>query len=552
MNGRKLILSVTMGLMLTIGLLVGFGLSRDSAKASTTAQPTVDQVNLKNTIRAQDTVSTAHIVARFGDHDAIVRKITFTEPISGLAALKLSGLDIVTAMTALGPTVCAIEGIGCPADDCFCGCAPPDYNPCISWQYLYWAEGSWTGHGVGVGGSSVKDGDVEGFAWGSFGTAPALPAPSYVGALDALEWLRPRQDVDTGAYGSIGGTVETILSVAANGWDAGEWRQQAGNPSLLHHLYGNSGPYVVNAGRAGKLATSLAATGGCWPIDAMKPTDYYSPTTGQYASQAINQAWAMFGVEAMSQTVPAAAREALKDMITEDGGWGWPGFGEDTDTTAMAIQALVAAGEPVTSTHIVSGLNYLKAHQNSDGGFNAGWSTNTSNASTARAIQAILAVGQDPLTGTWAVSSTNPVNYLVNAQGEDGAFVYGEEPNEVETRQAAVAMLGRTFPLGMAEVPTCHGISGWVKGVGDSALPNVAVTAESWNNSGIESESGATGRYTISVPSAGTYILTPLKEGFTFTPTSQSIEVSGAPGDITLAPDFAGETRVYLPLIMRN
>lgn len=549
MNKSKLILSIALGFVLTIGLLVGFSLSRSPAMASMEVTEVIDQTSPGEPTGAQDTVSTAYIVVRFADKETIVREITFTQPITSYRALELAGLNPVGYIDpTYGQMLCGIDGVGQVS---------PDGTSCDNGSY-YWGTYDWDGASwaldMGVGTLISHDDHVDGYSWGSYppGTpAPALPARPYVGALGALEWLRPRQDVDTGAYGGIGGTVETVLSVAANGWDAGAWRQQAGNPSLLHHLYGNSGPYVVNAGRAGKLATSLAATGGCWPIDTMKPTDYYSPTTGQYAPEAINQAWAMFGVKALSQTVPAAAREALKDMITENGGWGWPGFGEDTDTTAMAIQALVAAGEPVTSTHIVSGLTYLKAHQNSDGGFNAGWSTNTSNASTARAIQAILSVGQDPLTGTWAVSSTNPVNYLVNAQGEDGSFVYGVEPNEVETRQAAVAMLGRTFPLKIAEVPTCYGISGWAKGVGDSAVPNVTVTAEGWNNSGIESESGATGHYTISVPSAGTYKLTPLKGGFTFTPTSQSVEVSGAPGDITLAPDFAGETRIYLPLIMR-
>jgi hypothetical protein len=285
----------------------------------------------------------------------------------------------------------------------------------------------------------------------------------------------------------------------------------------------------------------------------MQPTHYYSPTTGQYATQAINQAWAILGVKAMSQTVPAAASEALKDMMTDNGGWGWPGFGEDTDTTAMVIQAIIAAGEPVTSTHVVSGLNYLKAHQNSDGGFNAGWTTDTSNASTARAIQAILAVGQDPLTGTWVISSSNPISYLVHAQQEDGSFLYGGTPNELETRQSVIGMLGRRFPLEIAEVPACYGISGRVGvRVSGNPLPAVTVTAEGWNNSGIKSASDATGCYTISVPDAGNYTLAPFLEGFTFTPGTQTVAVSGTPGHTTYVADFVGETRTHLPLVIRN
>ena len=39
----------------------------------------------------------ADIVVQFDDHDVVVRSIQFTEPISGLKAIQMSGLDVATA-----------------------------------------------------------------------------------------------------------------------------------------------------------------------------------------------------------------------------------------------------------------------------------------------------------------------------------------------------------------------------------------------------------------------------------------------------------------------
>jgi hypothetical protein len=369
--------------------------------------------------------------------------------------------------------------------------------------------------------------------------------------------------MDTGGYGSVGATADTILAAASNNWTADEWRRQADSPSMLHYMYGSGASYVTGAGAAGKTAVALASTGGCWPVGASTPMDFYDPATGQYASQAVNHAWAMLGVKAMSQTIPVSATEALEDMITANGGWGWPGWGADTDTTALAVEAMVAAGESPTSTHVVSGLNYLKTRQNSEGGFNPGWTLDTSGASTAAAVRAILAVGQSPISVTWTISGNDPISYLVSAQQTDGSFLYGSSPNEVETRQVAVAMLGRRFPLERADVPTCYGLSGLVtegtvmgggmatSGAGDP-IADVTITAEGWNNSGIKTSTDATGAYTLSVPTAGDFTLTPVKSGHVFSPSVQVVTVSGSPGDVTTVESFAGKLVLYLPVVMHD
>ena len=60
------------------------------------------------------------VIVQFDDHASSIRPIQISDPISGLAALERSGLDVVTADSGFGPAVCSFVGVGCPADNFFC------------------------------------------------------------------------------------------------------------------------------------------------------------------------------------------------------------------------------------------------------------------------------------------------------------------------------------------------------------------------------------------------------------------------------------------------
>jgi hypothetical protein len=316
-----------------------------------------------------------------------------------------------------------------------------------------------------------------------------------------------------------------------------------------------------NAAGVGKLATALAAQESYWPVDAMRPLNYYDPVSGTYDSDTLYHAWAMLGTASLSETVPVSATEALKDLQLTNGGWEWAaGFGADTNSTALALQALIAAGEPLTSTGVVSGFTYLEEAQNDDGGFpyspDSPWGTDSDTNSTAYVVQSLLAAGEDPLTGTWAVANSNPVSYLIGMQLPDGSFEWqtGSGSDPFATRQVIPALLHTPFPMSIKTIEQGYGISGQViVSIGENEDPLEGVTVKAGGAGDLFfGTTDASGAYTISVPSPGTYTLTPLRQRFTFTPASQSVEVSGAPGEVTSIPVFAGEMRVYLPLTTRN
>jgi hypothetical protein len=91
----------------------------------------------------------------------------------------------------------------------------------------------------------------------------------------------------------------------------------------------------------------------------------------------------------------------------------------DLRTTAFAIQALVAAGEPPDSNVTMDALAFLSR--------NIGYDGNLSDAiTTAYAVQAIVAMGENPLE--WRNTSVNdsatPIDYLMSLQQPDGSFNY--------------------------------------------------------------------------------------------------------------------------------
>lgn len=111
------------------------------------------------------------------------------------------------------------------------------------------------------------------------------------------------------------------------------------------------------------------------------------------------------------------------------------------------MQALIAAGEPVTATEVVSGLAYLKQAQQPDGGFaydlTSGGGSDAN--STAYAIQALVAAGEDPAGEAWRVGGVLPVAYLLSLQLPDGSFEWQKDlgSNLFATQQAIPALLQR-------------------------------------------------------------------------------------------------------------
>lgn len=403
------------------------------------------------------------IVIQYSPGNLDYIQITFTPPISGLDALKSTGLEIVTADYGFGEAVCSINGIGCPAIDCFCSSK--------FWGYYYFNGTDWIEHPVGSGSTTLNGGEIEGWIWSEY--LEPLNVPPIPAVAHALDWLLEQQDSLTGGYGSSSSSNEVNLAIGSTGLSAEDWRKEVSGKSLLDYWKNNASAYSsIGAAEAGKLATGMIAARACRPAGTKSPLDYYNPDNGQFNSQSGFHIWAMLGTKAVNMTIPEAAITFLKNnTITESFGgetytcWEWnDNFTCDSNTTALAVMALVAAGEDIGSTAILNGLDFLKACQQDDGGFTRDPKAITSGSdtnSTAYAIQAIYAVGQDPTSAAWQMDSHNPVEYLISNQDADGSFIWkeGYTGSKLQsTTQAISALNAKPYPIQTDYWMLCDGV----------------------------------------------------------------------------------------------
>lgn len=392
----------------------------------------------------------ATLVVQLDGSRAVVREVDFTAPISGLALLEQSGLDVVTASFDWGTAVCSIEGVGCPAEDCFC-------NDDTFWSYLTWQDESWVGYPVGPTQSVISEtGAIEGWLWGNGTTTPIDPARAQA-VQDALAWVRSQQADDGSIAGSISASAETLMSIGANHEDAATWQTAPDAPSLLDFVLENGAEFSQDGvSEAGKLAVALSAVDACWPAEAVKPSDYYSPTLGALHTDAGPLSWGILGAIALDEPTPQESIDYLIDLALPEGGWEWsPGWGRDTNATALAVQALVAAGTSVTHSVIISGVAYLESAQSDEGGFsydpNASWGNIADSNSTAYVLQALAAVGVD--------APQEAIDFLLNVQGDDGALGWQTaqpSANLGSTQQAIPAFLGQPYPIQRVALPICE------------------------------------------------------------------------------------------------
>ncbi|MFC0600850.1 prenyltransferase/squalene oxidase repeat-containing protein [Streptomyces palmae] len=197
---------------------------------------------------------------------------------------------------------------------------------------------------------------------------------------------------------------------------------------------------------------------------------------------------------------PAAAVDWLAGQQCADGGFTAyradaktpcdPKKGEFTDATAAAVQALAAAGG--RGAVVDKGVDWLKQHQNKDGGWGLNPGSPSDANSTAAAIGAFAATEQDPAKATTS-GGKSPYDALFALQlgcdakkDERGAFAYLPEkddalhPDALASSAATLAATGHGFAVRPAdkdvaiEAPSCAGSKG-----DDKASPDRAGAADS-------------------------------------------------------------------------
>lgn len=243
----------------------------------------------------------------------------------------------------------------------------------------------------------------------------------------AVSWLLSQQNKTTGQVGTaaenpIARSAETALSLAATGQDPATFKN--GSVSLADYLKTAA---TTDVGTAGELLLARATwsdTGPTAPVIAQLDASYLQrcvTAAGQYGGSLFSDALAILGLRAAGQRLGAEAVRFLRGkQNSTDHGWSFDTaatFGSDSNTTAVVMQALLAAGVPATDPAIQNGFAYLKT-QFANGGFFSFNSTPDPN-SNELGIQTIVAAGLEH-SSPWSDMLTSAEASLASEQITSG------------------------------------------------------------------------------------------------------------------------------------
>lgn len=273
----------------------------------------------------------------------------------------------------------------------------------------------------------------------------------------AINYIRTQQQAD-GSFAGLGpsSTADAIYALAAADVKIADIKQ--GGASPIDFIKSQAKGSGSDTGVAAKYLIAMLLAGQ--PPRQPDGTDLvaevqrgYNAQTGQYGKDVTAHAYALIGLIAAGSPPAVAAVDALKKLQLPDGGWsfdGTPATGSDTNTTALAVQALAAVGDQ--SDAVTKAVAYFKAQQNADGGFPYSQSSQFGTASdansTALSIQALVAADEN--LANYAKNGKTPTDRLRAFQNQSGAFRYQDaqpDDNQFATYQAAPALLSVPLPL---------------------------------------------------------------------------------------------------------
>jgi len=296
----------------------------------------------------------------------------------------------------------------------------------------------------------------------------ALPAPARAAAPSPAAYLLAAQNAD-GGFGAAPGrrsdeamTGWAALGLAAAGHDPRSVRR-AGGATALAYLERHP-PGGRDAGGLERALLVLAAVDAPPPrlagldlVAALRERQLADGSIAGLVNLTAFGALALRGAAAdgSGAALRAAARWLARQQ-NRDGGFGFDrrGTASEVDTTAAALQALVAAGRG-RSRRVTRAVAFLRRAQADDGGFPL-QPGGTSNAqSTAWAVQGVLAAGRDPERLRTDAGRT-PLGYLRALIAPDGSVRYARGSAQTPvwvTAQALLALERRPFPLAPVAAP---------------------------------------------------------------------------------------------------
>jgi hypothetical protein len=296
--------------------------------------------------------------------------------------------------------------------------------------------------------------------------ACAVDRASAAAITRALDYLHACQRSDggfaeKGAVSSEQLTAWAIVAISSVGEDPASWAKGTATP--LTYLARTPSRWTATTDYARTVLAAVAAGqdarhfAGVDLVDKIQADRHTDGSNGDRLGPFVNShVWALLALRAAGEPVTDAEIRWLTRRQNADGGWSWaPGMASDSNDTAAAIQALVAAGQSPQSAPVQRAVDYLHTRQLGDGGFSYAGSAGDAN-SAAWAAQALVAAGQSPVSSRWRKGHNDPLSFLRALQGADGAIRYSASQSTnplLVTVQAIPALAGKPFPVARAARP---------------------------------------------------------------------------------------------------
>jgi energy-coupling factor transport system substrate-specific component len=157
-----------------------------------------------------------------------------------------------------------------------------------------------------------------------------------------------------------------------------------------------------------------------------------------------------FAVLALRAAGVAPAPKTLSWLVRQqdqDGGFNFATAGptSDVDDTGAVLEALSGAPGSAAARARARAVGFIRSQQDSDGGFPSGPGAGSNAQSTAWAIQGLIAAGADP-----GALHRSPVQYLDRLIAPDGHVRYSASSDQTPvwvTAEALMALAGKPLPL---------------------------------------------------------------------------------------------------------
>ena len=306
-------------------------------------------------------------------------------------------------------------------------------------------------------------------------------APAAGASSSPTSYLLGAQNPDGGFGGAPGESSSPLysgwaaLGLAAGGHNPS--RVSRGGASLIDYVRAGVSPRL-DAGSLERTILVVRAA-GLSPAsfageDLIVALEHTVQGDGSVSEQVNLTSFAMLAFRAAGVSPPPAMVPWLARQRDRDGGFNFATAGDtsDVDDSGAALEALAGSGSADAARARGSAVAFIRAQQNQDGGFPSQPGGSSNAQSTAWAVQGLVAAGVNP--DSLHRRGASPLQYLSSLVGADGHVHYeaGSDQTPVwVTAQVLMALARR--PLPFAPVALTSGPAPAVRSAGVAGAPAV-------------------------------------------------------------------------------